>query len=409
MIRDRFNSVLDSLVRPQVQVFRRSWSTFHICGITGIVLGGLLAIILVIRQGLSTGMMGGIVLVAVSILFGLTMLTKLITGEEKIINYHHQIAVLATTSGLLWLLGQPVLPYLDATMLGVGLFIAFGRIGCLMNGCCHGHPGRWGVCYDEEHIAVGFTRYYVRIRLVPVQAMESLWLFMTVLVGSSLILTGHAPGEALAWYLVLYAVGRFGFEFLRGDPTRPYYGGFSEAQWISLFVGAGVAGAGWANALPLQPGHLIAAAGLALTMIAVALYRRFRKPAKHRLLHANHVRDFAHMMEHLAHAASARTTPHDQHGVSPAIALGCTALGIQLSTSELEDTDGRIYHYTLSARNTLLSQEAARVLAALILQLKHPSSSYELIPANQGLFHVLIHPQKVRHHHDHVPAFSSLA
>ena len=39
----------------------------------------------------------------------------------------------------------PVLPYLDLTCLGLGIFLVCGRQGCLMVGCCHGKPCGWGI------------------------------------------------------------------------------------------------------------------------------------------------------------------------------------------------------------------------------------------------------------------------
>ena len=69
------------------------------------------------------------------------------TGEERIIYYRHEIAVMVVAALLLWLLRQPLLPYLDVTILGIGMFLTCGRMGCFMVGCCHGRPHDWGVCY----------------------------------------------------------------------------------------------------------------------------------------------------------------------------------------------------------------------------------------------------------------------
>jgi prolipoprotein diacylglyceryltransferase len=221
-LRKAFNQNLDTLVRPEVHVFHITRSTFVVCGYAGLALGTLLCMLLAMYQGLSLWISGLIVVTAGFTFLGLNMLTKVITGEERVVCYHHQIAVLLVTTGLLRLLGQPTLPYLDATMLGVGLFIACGRVGCLMVGCCHGRPHGWGVCYRPEHADAGFESYLVGVRLFPIQALASLWLFTAVLVGSGMVLLGYAPGEALAWYIVAYSAGRFCFEFIRGDPDRPY-------------------------------------------------------------------------------------------------------------------------------------------------------------------------------------------
>src|SRR5207253_2733687 len=115
-------------------------------------------------------------------------------------------------------------------------FLAFGRVGCTMVGCCHGRPGRIGLCYREEHADEGFPRYLVGVRLVPVQALESLGVAAIVGVGVALVVAGSTSGTALAWYAAAYAVLRFFLEFLRGDAGRRYSWGFSEAQWTSLGV-----------------------------------------------------------------------------------------------------------------------------------------------------------------------------
>src|SRR4030095_14367841 len=208
-----------------------------------------------------------------------------------------EIAVVAVAALTLRLLDQPVLRYLDATILGVGLFLACGRMGGLRVGCCHGRPARCGVRYRSKHAAAGFAPYYVGVRLFPVQAVESLWVLGVVLAGSASILSGQAPGEALAWYGVTYNVGRFCFEFVRGDPERPYYWGFSQPQWISLILMLVIVVAELSGGLPFHTWHIGATAMMVVTMIAVFAKRRFQKIAKHRLLHPHHVKEVAEAVE----------------------------------------------------------------------------------------------------------------
>jgi hypothetical protein len=138
---------------------------------------------LVTYLGLSPLVLVWLVLTAVLTFLALAMVTKIITGEENLIYYHHEIAVMVVAACLLNLLYQPVLPYLDITILGLGTFLAFGRVGCLMVGCCHGRPHGRGVCYRAEHAAAGFTPYLVGVRLFPIQAVESVWVFSIVVVG----------------------------------------------------------------------------------------------------------------------------------------------------------------------------------------------------------------------------------
>src|SRR5207302_11504495 len=133
-----FNSTLDRLVRPEIHVLKWPWPTLQVCGYTGLALAILLSLALVIYQSLSLWIMISIILGAVFTFFAQAIITKMIIGEEDLVYYHHEIAVLSMAALFLWIIRQPILPYLVATLLGVGIFLACGRVGCLMVGCCHG-------------------------------------------------------------------------------------------------------------------------------------------------------------------------------------------------------------------------------------------------------------------------------
>jgi len=392
------NSFFDIRLHPEIQVRHRRWQSFQLCGYMGLMLAALLGIMLAVYLGLSPLVITLILLAAVLTFVGLVMTTKIITGEERIVFYHHAIAVAIVTALLLWLLRQPILPYLDVTVLGVGLFLVCGRMGCLLVGCCHGRPHGWGICYREEHAVAGFTPCFVGVRLFPIQAVESLWVFCIVLVGTTLILGGHPPGTALAWYFVTYDLGRFCFEFLRGDPNRSYLWGFSEAQWISLLLMCGVVGTELAGRLPFHWWHAVATACLALAMIAISLRRRFQRPTKHQLLHPHHIKEVAEAVELVSPlakeaAAVGRWTVMPKRDSAPAsILIGCTSLGVQISASKIRGAAGWIYHYALSYQNMGMTEETARVLAQLILQLERATGSTELVKGDREVFHLFIHP-----------------
>ena len=270
------------------------------------------------------------------------------------------------------------------------MFLVCGRVGCLLVGCCHGRPHRWGVCYRVEHAKAGFPAYYVGVRLFPIQAIESLSVFGIVLVGSALVWGGRPPGEALAWYVVSYGVARFGFEFARGDVGRPDLWGFSEAQWTSLLLmGAGV-GADMAGVVTLHPWHRAATAGLAMTMLVVASQRHRQRTATHRLLHPSHVKEVAEAVAVASHLASAVSPRAIQRVTPTAVHVGCTSLGLQISASNINTAVGALHHYALSWRQDIMTHESATALARLILQLTHTTTSYELMQGSQGVFHVFV-------------------
>jgi Prolipoprotein diacylglyceryl transferase len=394
------NNIFDSLVRLEVHALQRSWHAFKVCGYTGLVLAVLLAIGMAAHLRLSLWVLIVIVAAAVVTFFALVMATKIITGEERIIYYHHEIAVMIVAAIALWLMRQPILPYLDVTILGIGVFLACGRMGCLMVGCCHGRPYHWGVHYKQEHADAGFTPYYVGLRLFPIQAVESFWVLSTVTVGSFFVLGGYPSGTALAWYVIAYDVGRFCFEFMRGDPDRPYLWGYSQPQWISLLLMCLVVMAELSGVLPFHMWHSIATACLMFAMIGITLRRHFQVTATHRLLHPHHIREVADALELLREPPEQQTVRcgwtvlPSQDDVT--IRIGSTSLGVQISAGKVRGAKGDVCHYTVSYRHGGMTEEVARLLARLILKLKLADGEGELLQGEQGVFHLLINREPGR-------------
>ncbi len=278
----RLNSLFDLLVRPRVQVGPFSWSRYLVCGYAGLVLAIALAMALVTEAGLSRWVMARNVVLAIAAYGLVAGVTRLITGKQQLVYYHHQIAVLAVVAGLLRLSDQPVLPYLDVTILGIGLFLACGRIGCLMVGCCHGRPHAWGVLYGGDHVRAGYARTMMGVRLFPIQAVESAIVLAIVSAGSALVLAGAAGGEALSLYVVTYGVARYSLEFFRGDPGRPYLWGLSEGQWTSLLLLCALAAAEACGVMAMQTWHLAATLSLLGSSVLVIgrQARETRGPAR---------------------------------------------------------------------------------------------------------------------------------
>ena len=325
-VRSAFNRRLDATVHPRFRLLKPPRRAFHVCGCTGLVLATVLAMTLVSRRNLSPSVMAGVILSAVATFLVLAMATKIIVGRESLTYYHHTIAVLSIAAGLLAVLRQPFLPYLDVTILGIGLFLVCGRCGCFMAGCCHGRPHRWGVRYTPEHAEAGFSVYLVGVRLFPVQLVESLWVLLIVTAGCAWVWRGDIAGEALASYLVLYGAGRFGFEFVRGDRERPYLGGFSEAQWTSALLMFSVLLAERRGMLPNHDWHAIAATIVVLGMIAVAVRRHLHQTGQ--LVHPRHIHEVAQALGQVATSAGV----HVQR----------TSLGIYISASQIAGTTGSI-------------------------------------------------------------------
>jgi hypothetical protein len=261
-------------------------------------------------------------------------------------------------------------------MLAVGTFLAFGRIGCLMVGCCHGRPSAWGIRYSHEHAAEGFPRPLVGVRLFPIQAVESFWVIFTVITGAVLI-SPSAPGDAFSWYVTLYGAGRFLFEFLRGDAERPYWLGLSQPQWISMLSMAAVSVAELVGGLPRHDWHVALTAALIACAAAVALRRRDRTS---RLLHPGHVSEIASLIDSLS----------APQAFPCAVYLACTSEGICISSGAMPAEGAVLRHYSISDCARTMTSETASALAAVIASLDGACAKPRVVSFSQSVYHVLL-------------------
>jgi len=342
-------------------------------GATGFVAAAAVAELLAAHLGLSLIVEGAIVAAAVLTFLSLAWVTTVLTGRETIVYYHHEIAVLAVSAGVAALAGAPVLAHLDVTALGLGTFLAFGRLGCLQAGCCHGRPWRHGVRYGDAHVRAGFPAYLRDVALFPVQLLESAAVAAIVAVGALVLLNADHPGRAFAFYVSAYAVIRFALEEMRGDVARRHVAGLSVPQWTSLVL---LCAGGVAGRLGLVPG---AAAWLALLVavaeLAIVTGLRRRRAG---LLTPGHVRELTRTATELRGPA----VP----GAPPVVR---TAGPVRVSAGR---TAGRL-HVSVSGDGVRLRAGQARRVAEVIAG-SDARGRPHVIPgqASGSTFHVLFDP-----------------
>lgn len=107
----------------------------------------------------------------------------------------------------------------------------FGRLGCLMAGCCHGEY------LGQEYVFGGIKMdgskgwgYYV-----PTQLYEALFLLLLCALLSLLLLKKNFR-FALPVYLAAYGIWRFFIEFARADDRGAFIGSLSPSQTLSLVL-----------------------------------------------------------------------------------------------------------------------------------------------------------------------------
>ena len=123
-----------------------------------------------------------------------------------------------------------VLKYINASLPGVCLGHALGRVGCFLAGCCYGMPynGPFAVTFPANSLAIP------NVPLFPVQLLSAV-----LLVGLCLYLGyrfDHVNQEdTIEHYLTLYCIGRFMVEFLRYDDRGVVFS-LSTTQFVCLII-----------------------------------------------------------------------------------------------------------------------------------------------------------------------------
>lgn len=129
------------------------------------------------------------------------------------------------------------LALLDFAVTSLPLGHALGRIGCFLNGCCHGreyeglfsvtypwHSLPWYAQYEANRLAADAGRTNP---VHPVQLYEAAFNLVLYVLLVMAFRRRKTDGGVTVLYLLLYPAGRFLFEFLRGD---------ERMQWFHLNV-----------------------------------------------------------------------------------------------------------------------------------------------------------------------------
>ncbi len=120
----------------------------------------------------------------------------------------------------------------DAVALGAPLGQGIGRVGCFINGCCHGGPTflPWAVVYEHPHS-------FAELPGIPVHpAQLYLLLWNLVVFGVVFFLRGRSKpdGASFLSYLILYSAGDFTVRYVRVNEA--YALGLQQAQVIGLGI-----------------------------------------------------------------------------------------------------------------------------------------------------------------------------
>jgi phosphatidylglycerol:prolipoprotein diacylglycerol transferase len=153
----------------------------------------------------------------------------------------------AVLAGVLfaWKRGLPFGLLTDVLTPSIPLGYAIARVGCFLNGCCHGVPTSlpWGVRFLARPALLGRE-------LTPPSHPTQLYASIASLIVFGIILLlrdrVRVPGQLFGTYLAIYGLQRFIIEFWRAGAsatTVGALGGLTEAQIASFALAVAAAGA----------------------------------------------------------------------------------------------------------------------------------------------------------------------
>jgi phosphatidylglycerol---prolipoprotein diacylglyceryl transferase len=153
---------------------------------------------------------------------------------------------IGATLAAVYLLRRDKFPFgkaADLAGITVPLGLAFGRLGCLLGGCCFGaRTDSWlGISFPARSDAsvAQWKTHELSSAYLPSHSVHATQIYESL---ASLGVAGFCllylwprkryDGHVFAMFIVLYALARFSIEFLRRDDRGGGYG-LSTSQWIS--------------------------------------------------------------------------------------------------------------------------------------------------------------------------------
>lgn len=155
----------------------------------------------------------------------------------------------------------------DVIIPSLFLGMAFGRIGCFLNGCCYGDRCNlpWGVQFpmgsvpDMSMITAGFlgADQDFTFRLHPTQLYSSLDGFLLYMLTAAYFPFRPRNGAVIALGALTYPISRFAIETLRADEVGQFNTSLTISQWISILLFTiGVVFSIWLSRRPKLPARV---------------------------------------------------------------------------------------------------------------------------------------------------------
>jgi hypothetical protein len=184
---------------------------------------------------------------------------QLVEGSPQLLRpygYFGSVAAVAVAAPLAWAAGLDAWLLLAAFSVGACITQAFGRMRCLVQGCCHGRriDAAWGIRYKHPRSRVLRLTDLGGVTLHPTQLYAIVSSLATGAVLVRLWTLAVPLSFIIGAYLVLMGLTRFVEEHYRGEPQTAWVGGLRLYQWLAIvFVAAGAVASAIGGASAPQP------------------------------------------------------------------------------------------------------------------------------------------------------------
>lgn len=183
--------------------------------------------------------LGAVIWIALCALIGAGLWAQALEGSSKLLRpFGWYGGILGGVVGALTAaaVGWPVAPLLAAFAIAAPWIQIFGRVRCLVQGCCHGGPAsaRVGIRYQHRRSRV---TQLANLAGVPVHATPLYSIAGNIVIGVAMLrlrMVATPDSLIVGIYLILTAVARFVEESFRAEPQTPIVAGLHSYQWIAV-------------------------------------------------------------------------------------------------------------------------------------------------------------------------------
>lgn len=238
----RPNATLEA-VRRATERLANSWREWRIGPVRVINYGGYAAAAAGVGTLLAGAALGSdvwaVVWVGVCILVGAGAWAQWLEGSSRLLRpFGWYGGVLGAVTGAFTaaLAGVPLLPLLASYACAAPVIQIFGRLRCLVNGCCHGGPAPPAIGIRYVHRRSRVT-HVASLTAAPVHPTPLYSIVGNVAIGLALVrmrTLGAADVLIIGLYLILSGIARFVEESYRAEPQTRVVAGLHIYQWLAV-------------------------------------------------------------------------------------------------------------------------------------------------------------------------------